>query len=104
MSPKHYRCHVIYVRKTKSERVSDTVHFKHKYITQPTLTPEDTIAKALNNVTCALKDWRNKKGTEEIEALQKIGELLNNIPVKATAVQPTIQMKRNTRVTFDETS
>jgi hypothetical protein len=35
-SPKHYQCHV---KETRSERVSDTVHFKHKYITQPTLPP-----------------------------------------------------------------
>jgi hypothetical protein len=38
MSPKHYRCHIFYVKNTRSERVSETVHFKHKYITQLTLT------------------------------------------------------------------
>jgi hypothetical protein len=33
MSPEHYQCHVIYVKQTKSERVSDTVFFNTKYIT-----------------------------------------------------------------------
>jgi hypothetical protein len=28
-SPEYYQCHVIYVKKTRSERISDTVHFKH---------------------------------------------------------------------------
>ncbi len=28
-SNKHYRCHIIYVKKTRSERISDTVFFKH---------------------------------------------------------------------------
>ena len=46
-SPEHYRCHVIYCKNTRSERISDTVHFKHKYIIEPTLTPEDTIVKGL---------------------------------------------------------
>ncbi len=54
-------CHV---KSTRSERVSDTVHFKHKNITQPTITPEDTIVKALNDLTQALKERRNTKGTE----------------------------------------
>ncbi len=54
-SPKHYQCHVIYMKQTKSERVSDTVIFKTKYITQSTITPADTIIKALNNLTQALK-------------------------------------------------
>jgi hypothetical protein len=67
-SPEHYRCHVIYCKNTRSERISDTVHFKHKYITEPTLTPEDTIVKALNDLTQALKERRNKKGTEEMDA------------------------------------
>jgi hypothetical protein len=69
-SPEHYRCHVIYSKNTRSKRISDTVHFKHKYITEPTMTPEDTIVKALNDLTLALKERRNKKGIEEIDALQ----------------------------------
>jgi len=54
-STKHYRCHRIYVKNTRSERISDTVFFKHKHITQPTVTPADTIVKALDDLTHALK-------------------------------------------------
>ena len=61
MSPEHYQCHVIYVKQTKSERVSDTVIFKTKYITQPTLTQADVISKALNDLTHALKEKAIKK-------------------------------------------
>jgi hypothetical protein len=56
------------------------VHFKHKYITQPTLTPEDTIVKALNDLTNALKQKRNNKEIVEYEALQKIDKIPYNIP------------------------
>jgi hypothetical protein len=62
-SPKHYQCHIVYIKNTRSEGVSDTVHFKHKYITQPTFMPEDTIVKALNDLTQALKERKNKKST-----------------------------------------
>jgi hypothetical protein len=54
-SPEHYQCHVIYVKQTKRERVSDTVFFKTKHITQLTMTPADIITKALNDLTQALK-------------------------------------------------
>ena len=74
------------------------MHFKHKYITEPTLTPEDTIVKALNDLTQALKERRNKKGTEEIDALQQINELLNNIPITASTTE------RSRSVTFDATT
>ncbi len=87
-SPEHYQCHVIYVKKSRNERTSDMVHFKHKYITQPTLTPEDTIVKALNDLTNALKQKRNNKGIVEYEALQRIDKILNNIPEAEQQVPP----------------
>jgi hypothetical protein len=58
-SPDHYRCHVIYVKPTKSERVSDTVFFKTEYISQPTMTPAEKITKALNDQTQTLKGKNN---------------------------------------------
>ncbi len=85
-SPEHYQCHVIYVKQTKSKRVSDTVFFKTKYITQPTMTPADTITKALNDLTQALKGKSNAKGLEQIKALKKLDAVLNNTP-EMTPVQ-----------------
>ena len=84
-SDEHYRCHEMYVKHTRGVRISDTVQFKHKHITVPTLTPEDTIVKVLNDLTEALREQRNTKGTIECEALQKFDELMNQIPIQ----QPT---------------
>ena len=39
--------HIVFVKATKHLRLSDTVNFKHKFITQPTVTPEDRIVNAL---------------------------------------------------------
>jgi hypothetical protein len=93
-SIKHYRCHRIYVKKTKSKRISDTVFFKHKYIAQPTLTQADTIVKAINDLTQTLKGRKNIKGIAQIEALEKIDEILNNL-----AKTNTTKAKQ---VTFDK--
>ncbi len=94
-SNEHYRCHIIYVKKTRSERISDTVFFKHRYITQPTSTQADIILKALDDLTHALKGRKKVKGDAQIEALEKIDKLLNNI-------QKKISTAKEKHVTSDE--
>jgi hypothetical protein len=61
-----------------SKRISDKVFFKHKYITQPTLTPVDIVVRAIDDLTCALK------GMQQIERLKMIDKLLNKIPNNPT--------------------
>ena len=100
-SPEHYRCHVIYVKQTKSERVSDTVFFKTKYITQPTLTRADIVSKALNDLTQAIKGKSNEKGLEQIEALKRLDAILTNEP--ETIPEITMPLPTEQRVTFAET-
>ncbi len=46
-SPEHYCTHMCYVKATKSKRHSDTVHFKHKNIANPTITHADKVMQAL---------------------------------------------------------
>ncbi len=67
----------------KNEIMSDTVYFKTKYITQPILTAADVIIKALHNLAQALKGKNNVKGSEQIEALKKLDDILKNSPVTA---------------------
>ena len=80
------------------------VFFKTKFITQPTMTPADIITKALNNLTQALKRKKNHKGLEQIEALTKLDNILNNTPepnpmpeLRAISAEPR-------QVTFDATT
>jgi hypothetical protein len=102
-SYEHYRCHVIFVKHSRSKRISDTVHFKHRHIMISTITPEDTIVKCLNDLTQALKEWRNTKGAIEYDTLQKLDELLNKIPVVTIPVTMTTD-KPLKIVTFDPTT
>jgi len=100
--PEHYRCRVVYVKQTKSKRVSDTVFFKTKYITQPTLKPADVITKALNDLTQALKGKTNQQGIDQIEALTKLNDILSNAPEPDPAPDKPIVPMESRRVTFDE--
>jgi hypothetical protein len=80
----------------RRKRISDTVFFKHKYITQPTLTPVDTVVKAINNLTSALKGTRNVQGMQQIERLKKIDKLFNNIPINlADMLDPSSATQMN---------
>ena len=82
----------------------DTVFFKHRYITQPSVTPADTLKKAINDLAAALKGKKNVDGTLEIEALTKLDELLNHQqqepPLTQTDVnnvpQPNVPSQRDT--------
>ena len=103
-SPQHYCCYVIHLKQTRSERVSDAVFFKTKYITQPTLTPADVITKALNDLTQALKGKSNQQGFDQIEALTKLNVILNNAPeTDPEPNEPTLPTEPR-QVYFDKTA
>ncbi len=57
--------------------MSDTVHFKHAYITQPTVTPTDVLVKTLQELTQTIKDAPNLKGAAQLEALKNLETLLH---------------------------
>ncbi len=72
MSPEHYRVHNCYVKTTQAERLTDTIQFKHKNITNPTISAHDKIMQALANCTATLKGMMNENPTQKMEELQSI--------------------------------
>jgi hypothetical protein len=70
-SMEHHQCFKICVTKTRATRVSDTVFFKHQYITYPTVSPENLVVAAAQQLTSALKG-NILAGNETVEALKKV--------------------------------
>jgi hypothetical protein len=70
-SPEKYRCYEIYAKYTQSERISDTVYFKTKYITQPTLILADIIVKTLNDLMQTLKGKKQHERIRTNQSTQK---------------------------------
>ena len=70
----HYRCYEVWTKETKSVRIGNTVFFKHKYLTMPTITPGDAVLKAAEDLKRALlKNMPKSSETEEgIQQLMKI--------------------------------
>ena len=67
---------MVFVKETQCTRISDTVYFIHKYITQPTVTPTDVIIKAYQDLMQAIHGMSNTRGIAHMEALTHIGQVL----------------------------
>ena len=75
----------MYVTKTRATRISDTVHFKHQYITNPTVSPESHVVAAAQQLAMALQG-NIPAGNETAEALQKVSNLFTNIVMAKSEV------------------
>ncbi len=71
-SPEHYRTHMRHVKATKSEPHSDTVHFKHKNITNPTITHADKVMQALAECVKTISGATGGTTAQEVNDLQRI--------------------------------
>jgi hypothetical protein len=77
-SMEHRCCFRVYVTRTRALRISDTVFFKHQYITNPTLSPESNVVAAAQQLATALKG-NIPAGNKTAEALTKVSELFTKI-------------------------
>jgi hypothetical protein len=73
-SMEHHRCFRLYITRTRATRISDTVFFKHQYITNPTISPESHVIAAAQQLTIALQG-NIPTGNKTTEALQKVSKL-----------------------------
>jgi len=85
-SPEHYRVHNCYVKTTQAEQLTDTIQFKHKNITNPTISPHDKIMLALANCKMALKGMMDDNSNQQMEELQTI---VNNAQAHLNQQQTT---------------
>ena len=56
VSLKHYCCQLVVAKYTTAVQVSDTIEFRHHYLTQPSVTPEDIILHGMDTLPCNLED------------------------------------------------
>ena len=109
-SDEHYRTHVVFVKKTRAKRLADTVFFKHKYITQPTVTTADAIVNAYRKVAQAINGIQHSKEDAQMEALERIKQIFDassNQHAEVPRVDQTKQIELTEpvpRVTFEDES
>jgi hypothetical protein len=71
-SPEHYRTHNCHIKHTKSERLSDTIQFQHKRITNPTITHTNKLMHTLANCVKALQMTSSARNSQAAQDLQRI--------------------------------
>eukprot|EP00804_Cyclotella_cryptica_P007757 CCRYP_001358-RA/>CCRYP_001358-RA protein AED:0.08 eAED:0.05 QI:0/0/0/1/0/0/4/0/1076 len=74
-SHEHYRCWKVWTPTSRTTRISATVFFKHKYITNPSVTPADAIIAAAANLSHLLTNnlqahHNNKVNQSDLTRLQ----------------------------------
>jgi hypothetical protein len=75
----------VYVTKTRATRISDTVHFKHQYITKPTVSPKSHVVVAAQQLATALQG-NIPAGNKTAEALKKLSDLFTKIVMAKSEV------------------
>jgi hypothetical protein len=78
-SPEHYCCHVIFVKKTSTEQISDTVIFQHWHITNPEIMPINKLIVALTNFTTAAIGIPNINNKTQTSMTTRTQHLLSNV-------------------------
>ena len=92
-SLEHYRSHIFFCKKTKSDHISDTFYIKFHYITQLMPMPADILITAVEGLKSAVRQASNDPVKNELTALQELNKLLtpevdsNNTQKKVTCEQ-----------------
>jgi hypothetical protein len=97
MAMEHHRCFNVYIVKTKATRISDTVFFKHQYVTNPQLTPETLVLKVASELTSALKGMLLHEAETAVALAQVSKPFLKIAEAKASMAKAKEQ--RNTHHT-----
>ena len=82
----HHRCFTVWIKKTRAERFTDTVFLKHKYLTNPKLTPEDKVVASAQILTQEIKGKVTGE-SEDMEALGKVAEIFETIAKRKSRKQ-----------------
>jgi hypothetical protein len=73
-SPEHYRTHKCHIKDTRSDRLSDTVHFQHKSITNPTMSPGDKLMTAIADCIQTIKGVSNHPQQQQLHDFRRLME------------------------------
>ena len=80
-------CHI--KSTSKQERLSDTVQFRHKHITNPELSPQDKIMQAIATCQAAIKGLSTQPPQEQMQEIKQLMQNINqHAAVPRVAQQP----------------
>ena len=92
-APEHYRCYKIYIPKTQSTRICDTVEFFPTHCQMPHVSAHDAVLYAANDLITALTKPQLTKsgisfGDDQIGALRKLATIFQCATKKQPIAEP----------------
>jgi hypothetical protein len=94
----HHQCFWVYITKTRATRISDTVLFKHQYITNLPVSLESHIFAAAQQLATALKG-NIPAGNKMAEALKKVSKLFTKIAAAKNKTAKAKEQRNRVRAT-----
>jgi hypothetical protein len=95
-SMEHHHCFRVYVTRTRATRISDTVVFKHQYITSPMISPESHVVAAAQQLIMTLQG-NIPAGNKMAEALTKVNKLFTKIALAKKEVAKAKEQRNRLR-------
>eukprot|EP00957_Ditylum_brightwellii_P124182 9466301-Ditylum_brightwellii.AAC.2 len=90
----HYRCYTVVMKEKAAQHITDTIKFKHHGVKVLNVTPAERIAKAVKDLTAAVRNDLTKGPPDYIEAVQQLRAiLLNEKQQKCPAPAPQEETK-----------
>jgi hypothetical protein len=77
-SPNHYCTHACHIKTTKKERLTNTVDFQHKQITNPTITHAYKVMHAIQQIIREIRKLGGIKHLQEARDLQQLVNIAND--------------------------
>jgi hypothetical protein len=94
----HYRCQKIWMKDTHCTRILGAVWFKRKYLTNPSVTPEDQIIAAIRGLAKTLRtNILPQLHDNTVDKLQKLQDILQprlDGEIESTPLQTPAQVPR----------
>jgi hypothetical protein len=99
-STEHYRCWKFWIPTTRATRISGAAFFKHKYLTNPSLTPEDQVIATAARLMDALQGIRSPQlQTSTLKSLSDIQDIFHKAANTTQDLSPTQSLRTPPRVT-----
>jgi hypothetical protein len=96
ISMEHHQCFRVYVMRTRATRISNTIVFKHQYITSPTISPESRVVAAVQQLITTLQG-NIPAGNKTAEALTKVSKLFTKIALAKKEVANAKEQRNRLR-------
>ena len=86
-SMKHFRSYDVWIKETRAVQNTDTVFFKHHYITKPKVTKADVVANAANNLIDAIKgNFASTFDETQLQAMERLAKIFEQVTKNASGL------------------